>query len=120
MIEITDAAYEELDRLATEEEGKQTVRVYYSSCGCGSATIGLVWEDKTDDDVVYPQEHFDVVMDKRDLERFRNGVRIHFRPNQWTGTEFLVTPLPLPHGVIGDGQADDEFSAGASSRCSIN
>ena len=120
MIEITDAAYEELDRLATEEEGKQTVRIYYSSCGCGSATIGLVWEGKTANDIVYSHEHFDIVMDKGDLERFRSGVRIHFRPNQWTGTEFLVTPLPLPQGAVDGGPVDNEFSVGESSRCSID
>jgi Fe-S cluster assembly iron-binding protein IscA len=63
--------------------------------------MGLVQDEPTDSDEVFKEDDFDVIIDKRLLERL-GGVRIHSRENRYVGRELLVTPWkPLPNTGCG-------------------
>ena len=92
MLEVTEEARKELTRLAAENDGSSSFRINYWACGCGAPTMGIGPETPREGDRVFEQGEFRVAVDETVWNQLR-GIRIHFRPNKWVGTEFLVTPL---------------------------
>ena len=57
--------------------------------------MGLVLDEPTKRDEIFSYDDFEVIIDKRLLERL-GGVRIHSRENRYIGRELLVTPWRPP------------------------
>lgn len=93
MLEITEEARKELSRLASRDEGDNAFRINYWECGCGAPTMGIGPEPPRAGDRVFDEGDFRVAVDETVWEKLRGGIRVHFRPNQYIGTEFLVTPV---------------------------
>ena len=56
--------------------------------------MGLALDEPDDADETLHADGFDFIVRGRELEelsQFPRGIRIHFRPNRWIGSEFLVT-----------------------------
>lgn len=92
MFKVTDEAREELSRLARENESQGEFRIHYWECGCGAPTMGIGPEAPRPGDKVFDEGAFRVAVDETVWNKLR-GIQVHFRPNKWIGTEFLVTPL---------------------------
>ncbi len=53
--------------------------------------MGLALDEPKDNDRLFHETGFDVVIDENILER-TGGVSIQTRPNRWIDTELIVTP----------------------------
>ena len=53
--------------------------------------MGLALEEPQNNDEIFHEGDFDVIIDKDVLKRV-GSVRIHYRPNIYVGHEFVVTP----------------------------
>ena len=92
MLEVTEEARKELARLAGESDEGRSFRINYWACGCGAPTMGIGAESPRKGDRVFDEGEFSVAVGEDVWSQLR-GIRVHFRPNKYVGTEFLVTPL---------------------------
>ena len=88
MVIVTQSAKEQLTQVLKEKQSDAAVRVYVAGFGWGGPSLGLALDELKDEDKVFDQETFKVVVNSDELSNIGN-VEIDFRDNQW-GSGFSV------------------------------
>lgn len=88
MVTCTPSAKEQLAQLLKEKESNAAVRVYIAGFGWGGPSLGLALDEPNEEDKIFDQENFKVVVNGQELENI-GDVEIDFRESRW-GSGFSV------------------------------
>lgn len=88
MVTVTPSAKEQLTQILKEKESTAAVRVYVAGFGWGGPSLGLALDEPKEEDKVFDQETFKVVVNADELSNI-GDVEVDFRDNRW-GSGFTV------------------------------
>lgn len=88
MVTVTTSAKEQLSQLLKEKQATAAIRVYIAGFGWGGPSLGLALDESKDDDKIFDQGSFKVIVNSDELENIGN-IEIDYRNSNW-GSGFSV------------------------------